>query len=55
MVKEIVPLSGSRIGGQYLKESEDGDDFKVFEGMEGMDEDLDLQSYITEKEESYLQ
>jgi hypothetical protein len=32
-VKDMVPLTGSRISGLYLKECEESD-FRVFEGME---------------------
>ena len=50
VVKEVVPLSGSRISGLYLKDSDQGD-LKMFDNMEmeDMEPDLDLQSYISEK------
>lgn len=47
MVREVVPLSGSRISGLYIKDSEDGD-MKIFENLDDVQPDLDLQSYITE-------
>ena len=50
VVKEVVALSGSRISGLYLKDSDQGD-LKMFDNMEmgDMEPDLDLQSYISEK------
>ena len=39
-------MSGSRISGLYLKDSDEGD-LKIFDNMDDMQPDLDLQSYIT--------
>lgn len=52
-VREVVPLQGSRISSLYLKDSEEAA-LKEFNGMDDVESNLDLQSYITEQEESYL-
>lgn len=49
-VKEVTLLQGSRVCGLYLKQSDEGGDLKEFNGMDNMEDNLQLQSYITEKE-----
>jgi hypothetical protein len=44
-VREIVPLQGSRVSGLYLKDAEG--DFKEFADIQKVEENLDLQSYIS--------
>ena len=48
-----VQLQGSRVSQLYLKQS--GDNLLEFTNLQRMEENLDLQSYISETEESYLE
>jgi hypothetical protein len=50
-----VQLEGSRVSQLYLKQSGGADQLLEFANLERMEENLDLESYISEAEESYLE